>query len=342
MRIHGKDGNYKCYVISTVRGRENNNKPYTAVVKGSSSPLDGVSTRRTVVALGAREVDDGLVHENGLTKYEGSMVHRALHHRRVPKRKKPNSGKYMKSAAPTGVAAGVLKVRLSEGEVVCDIITLEGIKESKTIKQLQAKYDVHGPIKGRIRSRSMRKCRALRILGDEEQSDINDRAKTSGRKELTRVGKPSGSATISPMGDKGSEEVDGGLQEDLPVAHPNTIRILPTARYSQVPLRPVNTTFDASTFLRPLSFASSATSNEKNKEPGGGGKTLEDAIRDLERELEEARRAMAGGRGKLPGGDPPDGAYKERGSDDGGGEGGNTEGDRVGSSSRFPRRGYPK
>ena len=54
---------------------------------------------------------------------------------------------------------------------------------------------------------------------------------------------------------------------------------------------------------------------------------------------------MAGGRGELPGGDPPDGAYNGRGSDDGGGEGGeggNTEGVREGSSSRFPRRGYPK
>ena len=109
-----------------------------------------------------------------------------------------------------------------------------------------------------------------------------------------------------------------------------------------MPLRPANTTFGASTFLRPLSFARNATGNEKNKISEGGGRTLEDDIRDLERELEETRRAMAEGRGKLPGGDPPDGAYKERGSDDGGGEGGNTEGVRVGSSSRFPRRGYPK
>ena len=69
---------------------------------------------------------------------------------------------------------------------------------------------------------------------------------------------------------------------------------------------------------------------------------MEEDIRELERELDEARKIAAKGHGKLPGGDPPDGAYNGRSSNDGGGEGGNTGSARVGSSSRFPRRGYPK
>ena len=79
-----KSGNHKNYVISKMRGLENSNKPYIAMAKGSTSPLDGAQSKLTYVALSAREVDDGMVAENGLTRYEGSMVHRALHHRKVP------------------------------------------------------------------------------------------------------------------------------------------------------------------------------------------------------------------------------------------------------------------
>ncbi len=85
--MHDKSGNHRIYEISKIRGLENSNKPYVAMKKGSTSPLDGVKTKRTYVALSAREVDDGMVTENGLTKYEGGMVHRALHHRKAPKRK---------------------------------------------------------------------------------------------------------------------------------------------------------------------------------------------------------------------------------------------------------------
>ena len=77
-------------------------------------------------------------------------------------------------------------------------------------------------------------------------------------------------AATSDTTGKGSEEVDGGLQEDLPVSHPITIRILSTSRHSLTPLRPANTTFAASMYLRPLRFAGSATSNRKNKISGGG------------------------------------------------------------------------
>ena len=87
-------------------------------------------------------------------------------------------------------------------------------------------------------------------------------------------------------------------------------------------------------------------SNGEQKELGGqhgkGGKTLRDEIRELERELEEARKIAARGRGNLPGGNPPEGACSKRKTGDDESGGGNAGGARVGSSSRFPRRGYPK
>ena len=84
---------------------------------------------------------------------------------------------------------------------------------------------------------------------------------------------------------------------------------------------------------------------QKQKETsksGEGSGTLKDDIRELERELEEARKIAARGRDGIPGGNPPEGAYKERRPENEGGSGGNAGGVRVGSRSRFPRRGYPK
>ncbi len=204
--------------------------------------------------------------KSGLTKYEGSMVHRALHHRKVPKRKNSKREKTDKSKLPTGMAAGILKVRVEKPEVLCDVITLEGIKQSKTIKQLQAMYDIKGPIKGRTRKKSMRKGRTLRILGDEEQKTTN---------ELSTVGERS-----------------------------------PELEQKQ----------------------------KETSKSGGGSRTLKDDIRELERELEEARKIAARGRDGIPGGNPPEGAYNERKPESEGDGGGNAGGVRVGSSSRFPRR----
>ena len=87
IRVHDSSGNYRSYEISIVRGLNNSNKPYVAELKKTTAPLDGVRNRRSYIALSAQDVDDGLVMESGLTKYEGSMVHRALHHRKVLKRK---------------------------------------------------------------------------------------------------------------------------------------------------------------------------------------------------------------------------------------------------------------
>ena len=154
-------------------------------------------------------------------------------------------------------------------EAVCDVITLEGIKHSKTIKQLSAIYDIKGPIKGRVRKKRLRKGRTLRILGDEEQN------------EVPQVGKCSQDSS-----EKGPQEA-------------------------------TNTS-------------------------GGERRTLEDDIRELERELEEAKKISARGRGKLPGGDASDGANSGRRPGDGTGGKGTAGGVRVGTSSRFPRRGYPK
>ena len=47
---------------------------------------------------------------------------------------------------------------------VCDIVTLEGKRDSKTLRQLKATYDVKGPIKGRVRRQRVRKNRTLRVL----------------------------------------------------------------------------------------------------------------------------------------------------------------------------------
>ena len=78
---------------------------------------------------------------------------------------------------------------------------------------------------------------------------------------------------------RGSEEKGGGLREGLPVAHLVTMQVLPTTRRSLTPLQHDNATFNTSTLHRPLRIEDNATSNEKNKKPGGGGKTLEDNIR---------------------------------------------------------------
>ena len=46
-------------------------------------------------------------------------------------------------------------------------------EKNKTIKQLQAMYDIKGPIKGRVRKKVLRKNRKLRVLGEEEQQEIS-------------------------------------------------------------------------------------------------------------------------------------------------------------------------
>ena len=142
------------------------------------------------------------------------------------------------------------------------------MKQSKTIKQLQAIYDIKGPIKGRVRKRALRKNRKLRVLGGEEQQESSS---------LTK-----------------SEESSQDSRKQKEVSEP-----------------------------------------ERKT-------TIEDDIRELERELAEARKIAAKGRVNLPGGGPSDGANGGRRPKGGESEGGNTEGIREGSSSRFPRRGYPK
>ena len=129
-------------------------------------------------------------------------------------------------------------------------------------------YDIKGPIKGRVRKKTLRKNRTLRILGGEEKREASSTTKLE---ECSQ---------------------DSGKQKEM-------------------------------------------------SEPGRKA-TLEDDIRELERELEEARKIAARGRVNLPGGGPPDGANGGRRPEGGESEGGNTEGVRVGSRSRFPRRGYPK
>ena len=269
VRVHDNNGNYRSYEISIVRGLSNSNKPYVAELKKTTAPLDGVRNKRSYIALSAQDVDDGLVMKSGFTKYEGSMVHRALHHRKVPKRKSSKREHKSTSRPPSGMAAGILRVRKGGDEILCDVVTLAGAKQSKTIKQLKAMYDIKGPIKGRVRKKSLRKSRTLRILGDE-----NDNSGVLGDGE--------------PPSDSNGEQKELGGQH------------------------------------------------------GKGGKTLRDDIRELERELEEARKIAARGRGNLPGGNPPEGAYSKRRTGGEESDGGNAGGARVGSSSRFPRRGYPK
>ena len=63
-----------------------------------------------------------------------------------------------------------MRVRKGSDEILCDVVTLAGAKQSKTIKQLKAMYDIKGPIKGRVRKKSLRKSRTLRILGDENDN----------------------------------------------------------------------------------------------------------------------------------------------------------------------------
>ena len=86
------------------------------------------------------------------------------HHRKAPKRKSSKREQTSKSTSPTGMAAGILRVRKGETEVLCDVVTLEGTKQSKTIKQLKAIYDIKRPIKVRVRKRGLRRGRTLRIL----------------------------------------------------------------------------------------------------------------------------------------------------------------------------------
>jgi hypothetical protein len=73
-------------------------------------------------------------HFSGLAKYEGSLVHRALHYRKVLKRK----GKHTRVLVqkPVGMAAGVLGVRKCNRSAACDVITLEGEKTTKSPAQL--------------------------------------------------------------------------------------------------------------------------------------------------------------------------------------------------------------
>ena len=162
IRDYGEKGEYLEYQITSVCGISGGRKPYLATKQGGSSVLEGVRRGITYVSLGASTVNDGLVREDGLTRYESSLVHRALHYRKTPKRKSKH--KRDSAAKQTGMAAGVLKVRKCNQEVVCDVITLSGEKITDTPAQLFAKYDVKGPIKGRVRRQRVRKNRTLRIL----------------------------------------------------------------------------------------------------------------------------------------------------------------------------------
>lgn len=100
-------------------------------------------------------MNDGLVREDGLERYESSLVHRELHYRKAPKRKSKH--KRDSAAKQTGMAAGVLKVRKCNQEVACDVIALSGEKNTNTPAQLLARYDVKSPIRGRIRRQRVRK-----------------------------------------------------------------------------------------------------------------------------------------------------------------------------------------
>ena len=81
-----------------------------------------------------------------------------------------------------------MRVRKGGEEILCDVITLEGAKQSKTIKQLKAIYDIKGPIKGRVRKKSLRKSRTLRILGDDNDNSgvLGDGEPPPGLKQRTK------------------------------------------------------------------------------------------------------------------------------------------------------------
>jgi hypothetical protein len=141
---YADSGQYSEYEITSVCGVSGGKQPYLVTKQGGSSALEGVKRGTTYVALSAIDVDGGLVRENGLTQYEGSLVHRALHYRKAPKRKIKRAQSLVEQ--PTGMAAGVLGVRRCSRSVACDVMTVEGGEITKSPAQLFATYDVKGPI----------------------------------------------------------------------------------------------------------------------------------------------------------------------------------------------------
>ena len=197
------------------------------------------------------------------------------------------------------MAAGVLGVRKCNQEVVCDVITLSGEKITDTPAQLFAKYDVKGPIKGRIRRQRVRKNRTLRVLEPVHTPDCvaNDCPEPQ-----------QGEPLATPTGTDGHDDTAYAPQELI---------------------------------AKELSKQKIDHLREMDE--------LEDVIAEARRAINGAAgvarastgslaRAGPGPSARTPGGNPPEGETSARRGRGGGGDGG----DRQGSSSRFPKRGFPR
>ena len=305
MRSYDDSGQYSEYEITSVCGVSGGKQPYLVTKQGGSSALEGVKRGTTYVALSAIDVDGGLVRENGLTQYEGSLVHRALHYRKAPKRKSKRTQSL--GEQPTGMAAGVLGVRRCNRSVVCDAITVKGEKITKSPAQLFATYDVKGPIKGRTRRQRVRKNRTLRVLGpvqtpEREAAECIDA--THGNDMQTPA-----TALATPSGARSDLHIVYGLR---------TIE-------SQVPQAEGK---NRSKDLDELEDVIARARRVLNHTAG----------------VSRARPVRATGTGGNPRATPPrgnpldDAIEMRRGRGEGGGDGSGHEG----SSSRFPRRGHPR
>ena len=105
------------------------------------------TAERTFIATGAHGGKGPWKEPSALTipSSTSRLVHRALHYRKTPKRTRGAATR----RKFVGMAAGILAVRPQGHGSVCDIATLEGKRDSKTLRQLKATYDAKGPIKGR-------------------------------------------------------------------------------------------------------------------------------------------------------------------------------------------------